>query len=74
MEIVGAVFMTSRDEVKSAILEYSDYFQCIYDDDKLTGNKINDNKNFDDLESKFIKILPDDIMKLLDDAIREIVA
>lgn len=74
-EGVGAVFLTSRDEVKSAILDYSDYFQCIYDDDnKLTGIKINDNKNFDDLESKFIKILPDDIMKLLDDAIREIAA
>ena len=65
-EGVGAVFLTSREE---------DYFQCIYDEDnKLIGIKINKNKNVDDLNVKFIKYLPDDIMKLLDEAIKEIAA
>ena len=59
-EGVGAVFLTSREEVYSAIYDYSDYFQCIYD--------------VDDLNGKFIKYLPDDIMKLLDEAIKEIAA
>lgn len=74
-EGVGVVFLTSRDEVYSAIYDYSDFFQCIYDEDnKLSGIKINKNKNVEDLKSKFIKYLPDAIMKLLDEAIREIAA
>lgn len=74
-EGIGAVFLTSREEVYSAVYDYSDYFQCIYDgDNKLSGIKINDNKNADDLKLKFIKYLPDTIMKLLDEAIREIAA
>lgn len=74
-EGVGAVFLTSREEVYSAIFDYSDYFQCVYDDDnKLSGIRINENKNADDLKIKFIKYLPDTIMKLLDEAIREIAA
>ena len=74
-EGVGAVFLTSREEVYSAIFDYSDYFQCVYDDDnKLSGIRINENKNADDLKIKFIKYLPDIIMKLLDEAIREIAA
>lgn len=74
-ERVGAVFLTSREEVYSAIFDYSDYFQCVYDDDnKLSGIRINENKNADDLKIKFIKYLPDTIMKLLDEAIREIAA
>lgn len=74
-EGVGVVFLTSREEIKSAIFDYSDYFQCIYDEDnKLSGIKINENKNADDLIVKFIKYLPDSIMKLLDEAIREIAA
>ena len=74
-EGVGAVFLTSREEVYSAIYDYSDYFQCIYDEDnKLIGIKINKNKNVDDLNVKFIKYLPDNIMKLLDEAIKEIAA
>lgn len=73
-EGIGAVFLTSRDEVYSAIYDYSDYFQCIYDEDnKLCGIKINENKNIDDLR-KFIKFLPDVIMRLLDEAIKEIAA
>lgn len=73
-EGIGAVFLTSRDEVYSAIYDYSDYFQCIYDEDnKLCGIKINENKNVDDLK-KFIKFLPDAIMRLLDEAIKEIAA
>lgn len=72
---VDAVFLTSREEVYSAIFDYSDYFQCIYDEDnKLSGIKINENKSADDLKVKFIKYLPDNIMKLLDEAIREIAA
>ena len=74
-EGVGAVFLTSREEVYSAIYDYSDYFQCIYDEDnKLCGIKINESKNTNDLIVKFIKYLPDYIMKLLDEAINEIVA
>lgn len=74
-EGVGAVFLTSREEVYSAIYDYSDYFQCIYDEDnKLCGIKINESKNTNDLIVKFIKYLPDSIMKLLDEAINEIVA
>lgn len=74
-EGVGAVFLTSREEVYSAIYDYSDYFQCIYDEDnKLSGIKINESKNAEDLVVKFIKYLPDSIMKLLDEAIREIAA
>lgn len=74
-EGVGAVFLTSREEVYSAIYDYSDYFQCIYDEDnKLSGIKINEDKNADDLNVKFIKYLPDAIIKLLDDAIKKIAA
>ena len=74
-EGVGAVFLTSREEVYSAIYDYSDYFQCIYDEDnKLSGIKINESKNVDDLIVKFIKYLADPIVKLLDEAIREIAA
>ncbi len=74
-EGVGVVFLTSREEVYSAIYDYSDYFQCVYDEDhKLAGIKINSNKNIDDLKIKFIKYLPDNIMNLLDEAIREIAA
>lgn len=74
-EGVGAVFLTSREEVYSAIYDYSDYFQCIYDEDnKFIGIKINENKSVDDLNVKFIRPLPEDIMKLLDDAISELVA
>ena len=46
----------------------------INEDNKLIGIKINKNKNVDDLNVKFIKYLPDDIMKLLDEAIKEIAA
>ncbi len=74
-EGVGAVFLTSREEVYSAICDYSDYFQCIYDEDhQFTGIKINEDKNADDLEKKFIRFLPDHIMKLLDEAIKKIAA
>lgn len=74
-EGVGAVFLTSREEVYSAIFDYSDYFQCIYDEDnRLSGIRINENKSADDLNIKFIKYLPDDIMKLLDEAVKEIAA
>lgn len=74
-EKVGAVFLTSREEVYSAVYDYSDYFQCIYDEDnKLSGIRINENKSADDLNVKFIKYLPDAIIKLLNDAIREIAA
>lgn len=74
-EGVGAVFLTSKEEVYSAVYDYSDYFQCVYDEDnKLRGIKINENKSADDLNMKFIKYLPDVIMKLLDEAIREIAA
>lgn len=74
-EGVGAVFLTSREEVYSAVCDYSDYFECIYDEDnKLSGIKIRENKNADDLRMKFIKYLPDAIMKLLDEAINEIAA
>ena len=74
-EEVDAVFLTSREEVYSAIYDYSDYFKCVYDEDnKLIGIKINENKNIDDLNTKFIKYLPENIMKLLDEAIKEIAA
>lgn len=74
-EGVGAVFLTSREEVYSAIYDYSDYFQCIYNEDgKLKGIKINENKSINDLNIKFMKYLPDAIIKLLDEAIREIAA
>lgn len=69
-EKVGAVFLTSRDEVYSAITDYSDYFQCIYDEDhRFSGIKMNENKSVNDLDVKFIQYLPDTIMKLLDKAI-----
>ena len=42
--------------------------------ERSVGIKINKNKNVDDLNVKFIKYLPDDIMKLLDEAIKEIAA
>lgn len=74
-EGLGAVFLTSREEVYSAVYDYSDYFQCVYDaDNKLSGIKINENKNVDDLDVKFMKYLPDDIMKLLDEAIKAMTA
>ena len=74
-EGVGAVFLTSREEVYSAVYDYSDYFQCIYNEDnKLIGIKINDAKSVDDLNAKFIKYLPDAIMGLLDEAIKQVAA
>lgn len=74
-EDVDVVFLTSREEVYSAIYDYSDYFKCVYDaDNKLIGIKINENKNVNDLNHKFIKFLPENIMKLLDEAIREMAA
>lgn len=74
-EGMGVVFLTSREEVYSAVYDYSDYFQCIYDaDNKISGIKINENKSAEDLNMKFIKYLPDIVMKLLDEAVREIAA
>ena len=74
-EGVGAVFLTSRDEVYTAIYDYSDFFQCVYDEDhKFIGIRINENKNIDDLNIKFMKYLPDIIMRLLDEAIRVMAA
>lgn len=74
-EGVGAVFLTSREEVYSAVYDYSDYFQCIYDEDnKFIGIKISENKNIDELNMKFIKYLPENIMKILDEAIKKMAA
>lgn len=74
-EGIGVVFLTSREEVYSAVYDYSDYFQCVYDaDNKFSGIKINENKNVDDLSVKFMKYLPNDIVKLLDEAIKELAA
>lgn len=74
-ENVDAVFLTSREEVYSAVYDYSDYFECIYDaDEHLTGIKINASKNAEDLNLKFIKFLPEDIIGLLDRAIKELAA
>lgn len=74
-EGVGAVFLTSRDEVYSAVYDYSDYFQCNYDvDGKMIGIKINKEKNIEDLNTRFIKCLPDQIIQLLNKAMKEIAA
>lgn len=74
-EGVGAVFLTSREEVYSAIFDYSDYFQCIYDEDnKLSGIKMKEDKSADDLSIKFMRYLPDNIIRLLDEAIKKIAA
>lgn len=74
-EGIGAVFLTSREEVYSAIYDYSDYFESVYDEEhRFIGIKINENKNVDDLEKKFIKYLPDAIMELLNEAMKEIAA
>jgi hypothetical protein len=74
-EGVGAVFLTSREEVYSAIYDYSDYFQCIYDEDnQFVGIRINAGKSADDLDTKFMKYLPDNIIKLLNEAIKVMAA
>lgn len=71
----GVVFLTSREDVYSAVYDYSDYFQCVYDeDDKFVGIKINKNKNNNDLIGKFIKFLPKTIRDLLDEALKEAIA
>ena len=74
-EDVNVVFLTSRDEVYSAVYDYSDYFECIYgEDDDLSAIRIKEGKGMEDLNIKFINPLPIEITNLLDDAINQIIA
>lgn len=64
------IFLTSRQDVRSALYDYADYFQCIYDaDGKLCGVKINEQKHMSDLHRQFIDTLPTHIQSILDEAL-----
>lgn len=72
-EGVNVVFLTSREEVYSAVWDYSDYFESSYDKEgNLSSIKIKSGKNLTDLNDKFLKLLPLEVMNLLDKAIESI--
>ena len=69
---LDAVFLTSRSEIFHAIYDFSDYFQCQYDeDDQLMGITINSNKKIDDLQERFVGYIPKEIVDVLIKAIEQ---
>lgn len=69
-EDLDAVFLLSRIEIYNAIFDFSDYFQCEYDDhDQIKGITISKTKGIEDLETRFVGFIPDNIVDVLRQAI-----
>lgn len=74
-EKLDAVFLTSKTQFYSAIYDFSDYFECKFDcDEQMVGIMIQESKNIDDLEYRFMGYLPKEIFDFLSEAVREYVA
>ena len=74
-EKVDAVFLTARIQFYSAIFDFSDYFKCEFDTDgKIIAISIQNTKNIDDLNYRFMGYLPQNIVELLSKAASECVA
>lgn len=72
-EKIDAVFLTSRSEIFHAIFDFSDYFQCQYDeDDQLVSITINQNKKLDDLQERFVGFIPQIIVEVLTKAMDKV--
>lgn len=72
---LDAVFLTSKPQFYSAIYDFSDYFECIFDaNNELSGISIRQSKSVDDLEYRFVGRLPKTIFDFLSDITREYVA
>ena len=70
---IDAIFLTTRDEFYEAIYDFSDFFSCEFDD--ITGRikqvEIKDGKNIKDLEDRFVGYIPEEIVKIIEEASNE---
>lgn len=74
-EKLDAVFLTSKSQFCSAIYDFSDYFNAIFDTrNQIIGIQLNSSKNIDDLEYRFMGYLPQDIFDFLATAVKKYVA
>lgn len=65
-EEIDAIFLTSRSEIFHAIYDFTDYFQCQYDeDDQISGITINADKEIMDLQERFVGFIPKTIVDVL---------
>lgn len=72
---VDAVFLTSKPQIFNAIFDFSDYFECEYDEeDKIQGIRIESSKTIEELEKRFVGFLPQRIFELLCIAVDSVVA
>lgn len=66
---IDAVFLTSKSQFYNAIYDFSDYFECtLNSDNQLVGITIQQSKNIDDLEYRFVGRLPKSILDFLSNA------
>lgn len=61
-EDINAIFLSSSEQVASAIYDFSDYFEY---DDHANSIYIVKTKNIDDLESRFVGYLPFEVLRFL---------
>ncbi len=73
-ENIDAIFLTFMPDIYNAIYDFTDYFTCKYEDGRLAGITINSDKQVTDLESRFMGYIPEDIIKILELAIKELKA
>ena len=71
---IDAVFLTFLPNIYDAIYDFTDYFSCDYEGGRLTGITINSEKRVEDLEARFMGRIPEEIVKILDRAIKELAA
>lgn len=72
---IDAVFLTSKAQFFAAIYDFSDYFECIVDiDNQINGIAIQNSKDIDDLEYRFMGRLPQDIFDFLSNMAKEYAA
>ena len=61
-EDINAIFLSSSDQVASAIYDFSDYFEYNKEEDAIYIVKT---KNIEDLESRFMGYLPFNVLSFL---------
>ena len=74
-EKIDAIFLTSKSQFYNAIYDFSDYFEGKYDtEEQFVGIKIRQAKNVESLEYRFIGYLPQDIFRILREALKQVAA
>ena len=74
-EKLDAIFLISKPQVYNAIYDFSDYFECKFDEENnLIGIKIQASRNIDDLEYRFMGYLPNTIFEFLMNAVKNYAA